>query len=492
MTLITAAKIYIDGEFLVNYVIEVRDDEIVWVGPLAERLSHAAAVIEDWGNVAVVPGTVNAHNHSFQSLLRGIADDEPFFVWRDEALYRFAPHLGTEGVYAGALLAFGEMVGYGVTTVNDFFYIHDGGNENAEAVIQAAKDVGIRLVLTRTMYDWTGAPRSFVETVAEATRRTRSLMEKYASDPMVTVYPAPHSPHAASPEMIQAGWRLADETDTYFHIHVAEGRYEVEQIREKYRLTPMGWLESLGVLDERLVAVHCVWLGADDIRRMGAAGAALAYNPASNMFLGDGITKLPEMLRAGVRVALGTDGGCSNNRTSVFDEMRTCSLLQKVDRLDGGAMTAETVFELGTSGGGQVLGLPVGRIEPGYKADLVALDLSDISLYPPHDLLKNIVYAMSPTAIQRVMVAGRLVAADGRLLTMPWDRIRHKVEAVTAGWMEAGVTGAGSGAAVGRGGRQDKSKAGGGFAKYVAGGRDGMGDRGRSRLGGISGKEDGS
>lgn len=433
--LITAAHIYASGGFRSNFAIEVKDGDIAWVGPLAERLTDGT-VIEDWGHVAVVPGTVNAHNHSFQSLLRGIADDEPFFVWRDEALYRFAPRLGPEGVYAGALLAFGEMLRYGVTTVNDFFYIHDGGNEHAEAVIQAAKDVGIRLVLTRTMYDWTGAPASFVETVDEATRRTRRLMEKYAEDPMVTVYPAPHSPHAASPAMIQAGRRLAVETDTFYHMHVAEGQYEVEQIRKTYGLTPMAWLDDLGVLDERLVAVHCVWLDGDDIRRMGDAGAALAYNPASNMFLGDGITKLPEMLKAGVRVALGTDGGCSNNRTSIFDEMRTCSLLQKVDRLDGGAMTAETVFELGTAGGGDVLGLPVGRIEAGCKADLVALDVSDVSLYPHHDLLKNIVYSMSPAAIERVVVAGRVVVADGRLLTMPWDRIRRKVETVTAGWMD--------------------------------------------------------
>jgi len=454
MRLITAEQVWVDGAFRQGWAVEIQGDEITWVGPLAERGAgpaetgrpaaggrptagySPAAAVEDWGRVALVPGTVNAHNHSFQSLLRGIADDRPFFVWRDQALYRFAPRLGPEGVYAGALLAFGEMLGYGVTTVNDFFYIHDGGNENAEAVIQAAQDVGIRLVLTRTMYDWTGAPSSFVETVADAARRTRQLMEKYAGHPSVTVYPAPHSPHAASPEMIQAGWRLAEETGTYFHIHVAEGQYEVEQIRRQYGLKPIEWLESLGVLGPRLVIVHGVWLDEEDIRRLGGAGAGLAYNPASNMFLGDGITKLPEMLAAGVRVALGTDGGCSNNRTSVFDEMRMCALLQKVARLDGSAIDAETVFHLGTAGGGDVLGLPIGRIAPGCKADLVALDLDDISLCPPHNLLKNIVYSMSPTAIRRVMVGGRLVWAGGELLTFPLARIRRLVETVTAGWRD--------------------------------------------------------
>ena len=476
MRLITAEQIWVDGAFRSGYAVEIRGDEITWVGPLAERAgslaghraghragglagdqhippgaagSEGRVTVEDWGRVAIVPGTVNAHNHSFQSLLRGIADDEPFFVWRDRALYRFAPLLGAEGVYIGALLAFGEMLGYGVTTVNDFFYIHDGGNDNAEAVIQAARELGIRLVLTRTMYDWTGAPASFVETVEDATRRTRRLVEKYASDSMVRVYPAPHSPHAASPEMIKAGWRVAEETGTYFHMHVAEGQYEVKQIRDQYGLSPIQWLESLGVLGPRLVVVHGVWLDEEDIRRLGGAGAGLAYNPASNMFLGDGVTKLPEMLAAGVRVALGTDGGCSNNRTSIFDEMRTCALLQKVARLDGAALSAETVFHLGTAGGGEVLGLPIGRIAPGYKADLVALDLDDISLYPPHNLLKNIVYSMSPTAVRRVMVGGRLVWANGELLTVPMARIRRLVESLTAGWreiLEAGGKGVGSGA----------------------------------------------
>src|SRR5690606_17749547 len=173
----------------------------------------------------------------------------------------------------------------------------------------------------------------------------------------------------------------------------------------------------------------------------------------------DGITKLPEMLAAGVRVALGTDGGCSNNRTSVFDEMRMCALLQKVARLDGSAIDAETVFHLGTAGGGDVLGLPIGRIAPGCKADLVALDLDDISLCPPHNLLKNIVYSMSPTAIRRVMVGGRLVWAGGELLTFPLARIRRLVETVTAGWRDrvaADGEGAGSGGQRERGGQNGR------------------------------------
>src|SRR5262249_14933844 len=156
--------------------------------------------------------------------------------------------------------------------------------------------------------------------------------------------------------------------------------------------TPIRWLDSLGVLDDRAILVHAVWATPEEIALMGERRVHLAYNPASNMFLGDGITNIPAMVAAGGRVALGSDGGCSNNRTSVFDEMRTCALLQKVNRLDGATLGAEEVFGMGTANGGSALRRPIGEIALGKRADLVALDMTDISLQPPNRLIKNIVY----------------------------------------------------------------------------------------------------
>lgn len=421
------------GALLPDHAVLIRGGDIDAVVP-----SGAAALrdaeIEDWGNVLIVPGTVNTHTHSFQSLVRGFSDDLPFFRWRDEGIYRIAPHLGPEEVYAGALLAFGEMLRYGVTAVSDFFYVHAGGIENDEAVIRAARAVGIRLVLARTMYDWQGAPAAYQETVDDAVRRCEALLARHAGDPMVTVCPAPHSPHAASPEMIAAGARLAARAGTRFHIHVAEGRYEVEMITREHGLPPMQWLDRLGVLSERMVAVHCVWLAEEEIRLMGRRGAKLAYCPASNMFLGDGITNIPAMLQAGVTVGLGTDGPCSNNRTSVFDEMRAAALLQKVAALDGSVLPAETAFEMGTRNGGAVLGLPVGEIAPGFRADLVGVRLDDLSLQPPGPVRKHLVHALHPGAITRVAVAGRTVVADGRLLTVDAEEIGARAARATAAW----------------------------------------------------------
>ena len=421
------------GTILSEHAVLVTNGTIDGVVP-----SGAAALrdveIEDWGDALILPGTVNTHTHSFQSLVRGFSDDLPFFRWRDEGIYRISSHLGPDEIYAGALLAFGEMLRYGVTTVADFFYVHAGGTDNDEAVIRAARAVGIRLVLARTMYDWQGAPAAYQETVDDAVRRCEALLTRYAGDPMVTVCPAPHSPHAASPEMIVAGARLAERAGTRFHIHVAEGRYEVEMITRDHGLSPMRWLDRLGVLSERMVAIHCVWLAEEEIQLMGRRGAKLAYCPASNMFLGDGITNIPAMLRSGVTVGLGTDGACSNNRTSVFDEMRTAALLQKVAALDGSILPAETAFDMGTKNGGAVLGLPVGEITPGASADLVGVRLGDLSLQPRGPVRKHLVHALHPGAITHVAVAGRTVVTDGRLLRVDEEEIAARAARVTAAW----------------------------------------------------------
>jgi 5-methylthioadenosine/S-adenosylhomocysteine deaminase len=383
---------------------------------------------------ALLPGTVNTHCHAFQSLLRGLGDDLDFMGWRDRVLYPFSARLDRAALAAGAAFAFAEMLLHGVTTCVDFFYIHDDGNENAEAVIEAARAVGIRLVLARGMYDWEGAPARYRETPADAARRTRELIARHRGDATVTVQTTPHSPHGASPAMLRAGFDGAEDADTVFHVHVAEGRYEGERTLREHGATPVRYLDRLGVLGPRAVAVHCVWLEPDEIRLMGERRAALAYCPSSNMFLGDGITRLPELLAAGVRVGLGTDGGCTNNRLSVFEEMRMASLLARVRLLDGAALDAATAFSLGTASAASILRLDAGRIEAGALADLVAVDLGHPSLHPPTDLLRSVVYAMSPQAVTDVWVHGQRVVERGRLARASLEDIVARVDAITRNW----------------------------------------------------------
>jgi len=383
---------------------------------------------------ALLPGTVNAHGHTFQSLLRGLGDDLDFAGWRDRVLYPFSERLDRDGIALGAAFAFAEMLRHGVTTCVDFFYLNDGGNDNAEAVVAAARAVGIRLVLARAMYDWEGAPKRYRETPADAARRVSELIAAHRADATVDVHAAPHSPHGASPAMIRAGHEVAESEQVPMHIHVAEGRDEGELTQRAHGTTPVRYLDRLGALGPRTIAVHAVWLDDDEIALMGARGAALAYCPSSNMFLGDGVTRLPELLRAGVRAGLGTDGGCTNDRLSVFEEMRMASLLQRVRLLDGGALPATTVFGLGTEGAAAILGLPAGRIEAGRLADFVAVDLGHPSLHPPTNLMANVVFAMSPQAVSDVWVHGERVVEGGRLTRVSESELLARVGALTRDW----------------------------------------------------------
>jgi 5-methylthioadenosine/S-adenosylhomocysteine deaminase len=412
---------------------------IVRVGDPAEVLADpaaAGAAILRWDRRAMIPGTVNAHNHSFQSLLRGIGDDLPFLEWRDRALYRYSPKLSANDLSTAALFAFGEMLLHGVTTVCDFFYINAQGNEHAAATIEAARRLGMRMVMARCFYDWDGAPAVYRETIPQAVTHFEALSRRYHDRErfLVSVQPAPHSQHGATPAMIEAGAGCARDAGVPWHIHLAEERYQVEDSLRRFGARPMHAVAALPVDLSTMIAVHACWFDDGERALMAERGSSLAYCPGSNMFLGDGVTDLVDLRARGVAVGLGTDGGCSNNRVSVLDEMRMAALLQKVHRLDGQAITAEACFSLGTVGGGEVLRLPVGRIAPGYRCDLVALDLDDPSLWPAQALEKNVVYALSPRAITDVVVDGQSSVADRRLVHVDQSEIQERVRDLTSSW----------------------------------------------------------
>jgi len=437
---IRAELIYQDGSFRSDTALLLDGPTIAGV-VAANEIPHGSE-IDDWGSVALVPGTVNAHGHAFQNLLKGFADDFPFDVWRDAVLYPFSERLDGDAIYAGAVFAFAEALLAGVTTTVDFFYLHDQGNENAERVIQAARDVGIGLVMARAFYDLdapTKAPARYRESIEEASERFRSLALAHRDELQVSVQPAPHSLHAASPETIAAALDCAAEFDVPCHLHLAEARYEVEQIRSRFGTTPVRLLEREGLLGKRLVTVHTVWVDDEELDLLAASGAGVVHCPGANAFLGDGIARVPEMLRRGIRVALGPDGGCANNRQSVFDEMRMATLMAKASSTDGGALDAPTAFRMGTAAGADLLQLPVGVLEAGRRADVVALDLDDLSLLPRSVLERTVVSSMQPTAIARVMVAGEVVVEKGALSRFPSERVRELVDAVTSDWSRPGL-----------------------------------------------------
>jgi 5-methylthioadenosine/S-adenosylhomocysteine deaminase len=435
MKAITAALVRLEANWQSESAVLIEGDRIRDVVPAADV--PPGTDVEDWGHVAIVPGTVNAHGHAFQSLLKGYADDRPFESWRDDVLYPFSERLDERAIYAGALFAFAEALLAGATTTVDFFYLHDSSNDNAEQVIRAAKDIGVRLVLARAFYDPdapTLAPRRYREDAEEAAARCIDLADAHAANDLIGVQPAPHSLHAAAPKTVAAALDVAERLGTPCHLHLAEAAYERAQIDERYGTTPVRLLAAEGLLSSRLVTIHSVWVDDEELDLLAESGTGVVHCPGANAFLGDGIARLPEMLARDIRVALGPDGGCANNRQSVFDEMRQASLMAKARLTDGGALDAGTAFRLGTAGGADLLGIESGRIAAGRLADLVALDLDDLSLHPLATLEHQIVSSMQQTAIAKVMVGGDVVVDRGRIVKFDTATIRELVADSTAGW----------------------------------------------------------
>jgi 5-methylthioadenosine/S-adenosylhomocysteine deaminase len=401
--LVRCARALVGGELREDYAFAIREGRIVANGDFRDVRDHAPDLDERSfpADRLIVPGFINGHSHAYQILLRGWADDWPFAKWRTEALYRVVPNLTPDDVYWTFVLAFSEMLAAGITSVAEFFYLNGAGNEHAEAAIRAARDTGIRLVLARTWMDAAYAPPQFRESIELAAARTRELMQAH---PDANVCVAPHSLHAASPEMIRAAAAFAREFDCMLHIHVAEAAYEGEETLARLGAAPVVVLERLDALNERTVAIHAIYLSNEEKKMLADSGARVVHNPLTNEYLGDGICDVAGLHALGVTIGLGTD---ADVRPSLIEEMRAAALLQKLQRLDGAAATASQSFAMGTSEGARALALDAGDLVAGAPADYVVLDASGIDPWSPP--LNAVVYRGQDAWVQATFVSGRRV-----------------------------------------------------------------------------------
>jgi 5-methylthioadenosine/S-adenosylhomocysteine deaminase len=405
--IVRAALALVDAKERTGFCFAIQDERVAAIAPFEElRKRFPNAAVREYGaGVALVPGFINGHSHAYQILLRGIGDDLPFARWRDEALYKIIPELSPEDVHRTFATAFREMLAGGVTTVTEFFYLNGSGNAHAEAVIQAARETGIRLVLARCWMDAPSAPAQFRESIDTAADRTRELMARF---PEANICVAPHSVHGASHEMIRAAGEFARETNCRLHIHVAEAAYEGEQTAAQSGTTPLRLLESLGVLDERLVAIHAIYIDADEKKMLANAQASVIHNPVTNQYLGDGICDVAGLLALGVPVGLGTD---ANVNASIMDEMRAAALLQKLSRRNAGSFDAARAFRLATSVGAQALGVEAGDFRAGAYADYTVVDLDRLTA-PASPLVNAVVYRAQSASIRETFIGGVLKAAS--------------------------------------------------------------------------------
>jgi 5-methylthioadenosine/S-adenosylhomocysteine deaminase len=359
------------------------------------------------------------------SLFRGLADDLPLMVWLNEHMFPAeAAHIRPETVYPGTLLSCAEMLLSGTTCCCDGYFYE-------ESVAKAVAESGMRGILAQGVIDFPAPGVSDPSRNVEiATRFVTSLKGKYDRiEPSIFC----HSPYTCSAETLKKAKQAARDQDVLFQIHVAETDGEREQSFAKTGLSPVAWLESLGILDGRTLLVHAVAMDEHDLAIIRQSGASVAHAPESNMKLASGVSPVSDMLDMGIPVGLGTDGSASNNDLDLFGEMSTAAKLHKVIRKDPTVMSAETVLRMATIGGAEALGLGrvIGSLESGKKADLVVVNMRKPHLVPMYCTMSHLVYSVRGSDVRDVMVDGQMVVADGKLLMIDVERLISEVMALS-------------------------------------------------------------
>ena len=394
------------GAVLEHHAVAVRDGAIEKVFPSRE----IPASFEDYERVdlpdhVLIPGLVNAHTHAAMALMRGMSDDLPLMRWLQEHIWPAeTKHVSPEFVRDGTALACAEMLRAGITCFNDMYFF-------PEAALEAVQAAGMRVALGLIVIDF---PTRYASDPDDYLRKGFALRDRCREDPLVSFCLAPHAPYTVSDPTFRQIATFAAELDLPVHVHLHETEHEIERSLAEHGVRPLERLNKLGLLGPGLIAVHCVHLNEQEIRLLARHGCSVAHCPSSNLKLASGFAPIEALRAAGVNLCLGTDGAASNNRLDVFTEMRTAALLAKAVARDASAMPAHAALRAATLGGARALGLGarIGSIEPGKRADLVAVALRGSELAPVYDPVSHLVYAAGREHVTHVWVDGEQRIVD--------------------------------------------------------------------------------
>jgi 5-methylthioadenosine/S-adenosylhomocysteine deaminase len=403
--------------------VAVKGSKISAVGPAAaaRKLPQARQSL-DLKGALVLPGLVNTHSHAPMVWFRGLADDLPLKNWLTDFIFPAeGAWLDPEKTYWGTLAAAAEMIRGGITTVADGYFFE---TEVRRALAQA----GLRAVAAQGVVDFPAPgvpdPRDNLKVAADFLDSGADFRRQGVTSAIFC-----HSPYTCGPETLTRAKELTRARAVPFFLHLAETRGEMEEVKQQHGLTPVAYLDRLGVLDELTVAVHAVWLTPADRELLARRGVKVSHCPESNLKLASGVAPIPELLAAGVTVGLGTDGAGSNNNLDLWGEMSLAARLHKVWRLDPTLLPAAQAVALATREGAKVLGLGghTGTLTPGKEADLIVVDLNQPHLTPLYDPFSHLAYAARAADVRHVMAQGRWLLYDRRLTTLNWPEIAARV-----------------------------------------------------------------
>jgi 5-methylthioadenosine/S-adenosylhomocysteine deaminase len=397
----------------------VAGDKIAAVGPSRQFSKWKVSRTIDARGGIIMPGLVNTHTHAAMTCFRGLADDLPLMTWLNDHVFPAESQLDHQKVYRGTLLACAEMIRGGTTCFCDMYLFED-------AVAQAASESGVRAVVGEVLYDF---PSPNYGPIEKGFAYTEMLIDKWQSDPLITVAVEPHSPYLCAPDLLEKAFSISRDQDIPLVMHISETRSEVAEIEKRYGRTPVGFLADRGLLAPNLVACHCVVLTREDIHLLNRNDVKVSHCPESNMKLASGIAPIPQLLNQGVCVGLGTDGCASNNNLDLFSEMDTAAKLHKVNTLDPTVLDATTVLKSCTLEGARVLGLEdkIGSLEPGKHADLIIVDTHKPHLTPMYNPISHLVYAVKGSDVSTSIINGIVVMEDGQLLSLELEKVMSDV-----------------------------------------------------------------
>ncbi|MBU4208884.1 MAG: amidohydrolase [Proteobacteria bacterium] len=386
-------------------------------------IPEANEIIDAKGGI-IMPGFVNAHTHLPMSIFKGLADDLSLMPWLTEHIFPAeSKYINPASARLGSFLSCAEMILAGITTCCDGYFFED---EVAEAVL----DSGMRAILGQGVIDFPapGAPEPS-DNVNNAIRFTDKW---YNKSQMITPSIFCHSPYTCSEGTLKKAKAATLSKNLLFQIHVAETKDERDRMLSEKNFSPIKYLDKIGILDNNTLLVHSIWVDNDDIDIIANRGAKISVCTESEMRLASGIAPVIKFLEAGIKVGLGTDGSASNNDLDLFKEMDSTAKLHKVNMLDPAVMDAKTVFKLATIGGAGALGLDneIGSLETGKQADLIIIDVNKPHLVPMYNPVSHIVYAARGSDVQDVIVAGKVIVRDRKILTFDLEDVLERASLI--------------------------------------------------------------
>ena len=396
----------------------VEADILIEDGKIKEirrNITCDSAEVIDASGCLVIPSFFNAHTHSAMTLLRCVVEDMPLMDWLRE-VWKIEGRMSEDDVYAGARLAILEMIKTGCGCFSDQYF-------HMDAVARAVEESGIRAVLGYGMIDMDDEEKRRKEL-----REARKFVEEWkGKSDRIELSIDPHSPYTCSEELLRESVKMAREHSLPVHIHVAETEDEVRRVVEKTGMRPVEYLDSLGLFNVRTVIAHGVWLSDGEIEILKKRGVSVAHCPASNLKLGSGIAKVADLVKAGVKVCMGTDGAASNNSLNMLGEMKIAALLQKV-KSGVDSIASDEFLRMATENGYSAYGIKGGKIEEGLPADIAILR-KGVSYTPLYNPVYSIVYSSCGFEVRDLIVDGRMLMRDGEVLTMDEEEVIGEAEA---------------------------------------------------------------